>query len=67
MQNVAPDMMRMDSERAFLRPRRSPICPQMKPPRGRMKKETAKTPKVASRAVCRSVSGKNTEEMIAAR
>ena len=67
MQNVDTDMMTMDRDRAFRLPSLSPIWPQKKPPSGRTKNETAKTPKVASSAVCRSASGKKTEEMTAAR
>jgi hypothetical protein len=43
------------------------MWPQKKPPRGRTKKETAKTPKVARSAVWRSASGKKTVEMMPAR
>src|SRR5699024_8289593 len=41
MQTVAPDMIRIDHARAVLRPTRSPIWPQINPPMGRTKKETA--------------------------
>jgi len=67
MQKVETDMMTMESDRALRLPSLSPMWPQKKPPRGRTKKEMAKTPKVASSAVCRSASGKNTEEITAAR
>ena len=43
MQNVATDMMTMDSDSAFRRPSLSPMWPQKKPPSGRTRKEMAKT------------------------
>src|SRR5699024_9707026 len=46
MQTVAPDMIRIDHARAVLRPTRSPIWPQINPPMGRTKKETANSAKV---------------------
>ena len=43
MTKVAPDMMKIESERVFCRPIRSPKWPQTMPPIGRTMKESAKT------------------------
>src|SRR5699024_1728293 len=67
MQTVAPDMIRIDQARAVLRPTRSPIWPQIKPPMGRTKNETANSAKVHTRPSVISSEGKNTAAMLTAR
>ncbi len=46
MQNVAPDMIRMERESAVRRPTLSPIWPQTNPPSGRTRNEIANRAKV---------------------
>ncbi|MCY1462897.1 hypothetical protein D9M71_807200 [compost metagenome] len=67
MQKVAPDMIRIDSDRALRRPKRSPIWPQTMPPMGRTMNDRANTAKAASSPVVLSACGKNTTAMTAAR
>ena len=50
---VAADIMRMEVASAHLRPFLSPMCPQKKAPTGRMRKDSANTPKVSSSATRR--------------
>src|SRR6478735_12232634 len=65
MQKVAPDMIRIDRERAVRRPTRSPMWPQTKPPSGRTRNEIAKRANVSRRAVWGLDSGKKTAAMVA--
>ena len=67
MQNVAPDMIRIDQLRAHRRPRRSPSVPQMIPPIGRRMNDNAKTVNVDSNAAVLSAVGKKTTAMVVAR
>ena len=67
MQNVATDMIRMESDSAVRRPTLSPMWPQTNPPSGRTKNEIANTREGRSSPVWRSDSGKKTVEMVTAR
>ena len=67
MQNVAPDMIRMDSDSAVRRPTLSPMWPQTNPPSGRTRNEIANRAKVSRSPVWGSDSGKKTVAIVTAR
>src|SRR3954453_8322612 len=58
MQNVAPPIMSNEMTSSFLRPSRSPKCPNTSAPTGRAKKPTAYVAKAASVAAKASCWGK---------
>ena len=64
---VAADIMRMEVANAHLRPFLSPMCPQKKAPTGRMRKDSANTPKVSSSATVGSPGGMSTSAMTVAK
>ena len=67
MRNVAPLIMRMEMDRAHLRPFLSPMFPQNTAPMGRTRNESANTANVLITATKRSSPGKNTSAMTVAR
>ena len=67
MRNVAPLIMRMEMDKAHLRPFLSPMFPQNTAPMGRTRNESANTPKVLITATARSSAGKNTMAITVAR
>ena len=67
MTKVAADIMRMEVARAHLRPFLSPMWPQKNAPTGRMRNDSANTPKVSSRATVGSPGGISTSAITVAK
>ena len=59
--NVGSAISRIDTVSAFLRPVRSPTCPNSTPPTGRMKNAPAKTPNAPSSDAVLDSAGKNSD------